>query len=377
MISFGLNWDFWAILFPKSIKARVSLHILFWVFFVAYHLIYFIPLSFEILVSRQTVLAYTLYYARYIPIFYACIRFNKILRKYFKGLALWLAILFSATIIMHFVTVLTFILADRLIGLENTATYFHILGQLYLSPFEKLQTKDLLLLIYDLEDMQLLILPVGILMIKFGILHERRNNQLKADQLKSQLQSLRSQLSPHFVFNIINATFSEILPISKKAATYLAQVSEILRFTLYETSQNAIPLKKEIRALKQLVQLQSIRVVNRTRVTYTQKGKVKPSHQIPTLLLVSLAENAFKHGVYASSLTSSVDIRIEVLDDILLFYISNSKPVAAKATDKKHSGIGLKNLTQSLELHFQNSYSCSISETDEDYTVTLQIPLIF
>lgn len=376
MIGFKRNFDFWALLFPKTMPARVGLHILFWVLFVVYHMIYFIPLSFEIDITRQTVYAYTLYYARYIPIFYFCILSYKLLQQYFFRVALWLILLLIATAITHFMTVMVFYVADHLYGLANTAANFQLLGKLYLSPFQQIRTKDLLLLIYDIEDMQLLILPVGILMIKYGILHERTSSQLKAEQLKSQLQALRYQLAPHFVFNIINSAFAVILPISQKAAAYLGQMSEVLRFALYETTHDTLPLSKEIRALRQLVKLQYSRSDKRAVITLRQKGKVLPAHRIPTLLLVSLAENAFKHGIHTTTGKSRVDIRIEVIEQTLHFFISNTKPATARANRIKSSGIGLKNLSQSLDLHFQTSYSCNILETDDNYSVTLQIPLI-
>ena len=365
------------ILFPATSGRRVYLHVLFWVVFVLYHLLPFIPFTAQQHVTMEMTFSYILYYARFIPIFYGSLLVYHYLEKIINRPLLWMMVLASSIIITHLLTVVMFLFADAWFGIHEGTPAFKKLGEAYLAPFTRLEGKNLLLFIYDVQDIQLLILPVGIKMFKFGIEHERARLNLQTEQLKSELNNLRSQLSPHFVFNVINAAVSQVLPFSQKAAGYLGKMSEILRFTLYEATEETISLQKEITCIKRLVALESMRNINRSKITVSQKGKIRPADKIPTLLLISLVENAFKHGVHATYQSSMVKIQILLTENELDFRIENSKPdlKIEYNQDKSHSGIGLKNISKRLDLLFPGKHQFAIIETSEIFKVQLIIPL--
>jgi len=190
---------------------------------------------------------------------------------------------------------------------------------------------------------------------------------------------LKSQINPHFVFNVLNAAYAKILPISEDAAEYLQKASEILRFSLYETNDEFIKLEKELSYLNQYVELESMRNSRRCKINLEQEGEVREVHQIPTLLLITLVENAFKYGVHATRHYSYVSIRTCIVSDKLEFVIGNSKPEQPAIKSKnpqKTGGIGLANLNKRLQIYYPGDYLFEIKESEKEFLVTVKIPLV-
>jgi two-component system LytT family sensor kinase len=194
-----------------------------------------------------------------------------------------------------------------------------------------------------------------------------------------ELKVPKSQINPHFVFNVLNAAYAKILPISEDAAEYLQKASEILRFSLYETNDEFIKLEKELSYLNQYVELESMRNNRRCKIDFVQEGEVRDAHQIPTLLLITLVENAFKYGVHATRHNSYVSIRICIVSDSLEFVIKNSKPdqPAIKSRNPNTTGgIGLANLNKRLEIYYPDHYLFRKTESEKEFMVTVKIPLV-
>eukprot|EP01093_Parvamoeba_rugata_P003547 TRINITY_DN14763_c0_g1_i2.p1 TRINITY_DN14763_c0_g1~~TRINITY_DN14763_c0_g1_i2.p1 ORF type:complete len:346 (-),score=46.49 TRINITY_DN14763_c0_g1_i2:597-1634(-) len=189
-------------------------------------------------------------------------------------------------------------------------------------------------------------------------------------KLKSELQHLHYQLQPHFFFNSLNNIYSLVDISPEQAKSSIHSLSKLMRYMLYETNVESIPLTKEIDFLKKYIDLMKLRVSDKTTVSYSFPIK-ETGIQIAPLLFISLIENAFKHGVSASQ-TSSIDINMTCDDNTVLFSIENDN-FPKKTDDKSGSGIGLQNLEKRLELSYPDKFSFKTILKNNRFIVTLEI----
>jgi len=366
---------FWG-LFNLSGRLRPGYHIGFWAFFVGYHLMYFLPAFSGQVLDGKLGISYTVYYLRFIPIFYLSVHLFYRLERKFSGLSLLLLMLVVLFGSMHLITLAMYFSLDHLYSLSQLSPAFQAIGGLYLKPLSHRNGWERLFFVYDFQELQLLVLPVGIKMVQFGLRQQMQQARLEKEALRSELNILKSELEPHFVYNVINSAYAKILPISKDAAGYLEKLSQLLEYTLYETNEDWVPLSAEIRGLKRYLQLERLRHGRRLRIIWNHQGGSNAIHKIPTLLMVTLAENAIKHGVRSHSGKSTVRINIHVDMGQLRFSIENDLPFAANKPRKSSAhGLGLKNIQRRLDLLYPGRHEVQIAETAHNYAVTLSIPL--
>lgn len=365
-----------SLLFPTKRRTRLLMHVTFWAIFVISHLLYFWPLSYQIQVTRPMLAAYGLYYLRYIPVFYCCMLVYHRLRGRLVGLQLWLSVLVASLIGIHLSTLAMFYIASITLDIEQAAPAFQMLWRLYMKS-ELLSLEGLFMVFYDFEDLQLLLLPAAIKVFKTAIVNERIRMQIQKEGLLAEINSLKAQLSPHLIFNLLNAAYAELLPFSPKAASYLASLSSVMRYTLYKGTQHTVALKEEIGCLKDILALESARSQSRSKISYKQLGRIKAAHQVPALLLVSLAENAIKHGVHDSDQKSYVRIKANIQDDTLHFWIINSLPQLDESDTGRRpdSGIGLNNIVRRLKAQYPNQHNFTVSRNESSFAVDLMLPL--
>jgi len=363
-------------LFPQSIEKRVLIHLLFWVFFIVNHLLFFIPDFADRIKEKQALWAYILYYGRFIPIFYLTRIIYRTLGTIFTGLTLFISLLFGVLAVTHLTTIIFYQYCHVYIGFQNLPGNFSTYGMHYLTPFSARARADWFVLIYDLLEMQFLVLPLGLKIIKYAVGRKMEEISQQKDKVQSELDYLRAQLTPHFIFNMLNAVQAEVGYVNKKASRYLGQAADLIRFTLYEARQELILLKKELRFIQQFIDLVSLRTSRRSEILFEMRGEVLQKHRIPTLLLLSLIENAFKHSVHATNEISFVNISSVVSEDWLDFRVANSKPqLSVPSGSKKQHGIGLENIRRTLALHFPGMHALDISETKDKFSVIVKIPL--
>ena len=211
---------------------------------------------------------------------------------------------------------------------------------------------------------------------KMAVMNERNN---------MELNFLRMQIQPHFLFNTLNNIYGMVLD-NEKAANSVTKLSELLRFSLSGSKKEWISLAEEILFLTNYIDLERIRhrpekvKVNRTfSATAAEEKRIKP------LLLVNFIENAFKHGVYTSVGKSWVDIHLTANDTGIYFYVANSKPAVVtdghisaqvqqtQEKDRSMGGIGLENVKRRLALEYFEKHSLSIKETAESYIIELNL----
>ena len=196
--------------------------------------------------------------------------------------------------------------------------------------------------------------------------------QLRIEKQEAELNYLKSQTNPHFLFNTLNNIYSLAKDKSDLAPDSILRLSEILRFMLYETGGEYIGIGQETKIISDYIALEKLRYDDSLRVNF--KYEIQDMKQpIPPLLLVPLVENAFKHGASETRHQPFVDIHLTVNQLRLAFFVKNSVEEAPEEEGVKEN-IGLSNLRRQLELLYTD-YELSFQKTDSVFTATLKINL--
>ena len=363
------------LLFPQTQGLRISYHVLFWVLFILLHYSYALPTLLRKTSDPTVTIASFFYFFKIIPEFYLCVGLYYLLRAHLRGFFLFLALFAFALVINHLFSVVLYMGVDRYLGLENMTERFRMFANLYLEPFNFRDPRAWLVFSNDVSEVQFFVLPASLKTVKYAANERIMRQKIQNDALRMELKALKSQINPHFVFNVLNAAYAKVLPVSEEAAEYLHKVSEILRFSLYEMNEEFTKLETELSYVKLYVELESIRNGGRCKINVEQQGEIEGVHRIPTVSLITLVENAFKHGVHSTRHESFVDIRINISGGMLKFDIVNSKPAQPLRSKPGSGGIGLVNLERRLGIYYPGRYKFEKSETDGEFRVSVQMPV--
>lgn len=222
------------------------------------------------------------------------------------------------------------------------------------------------------------ILPIILLFVGFKFAWDAHHKQLELDQLKhaminSELQFLKSQVNPHFLFNNLNNLYSFALENSPKVPDIVLQLSSLLRYMLYESSEQLVPLEKELKYLQDFINLQKLQIEGRGHTTFITSGNTS-NHFIAPLLLISFIENSFKHSSSSQVDQIQIDINISIENHILIMKCENTYSKNIN-NDNLTSGIGLDNVKSRLALLYPKKYKLKISQEDDIYSVELELNL--
>lgn len=193
---------------------------------------------------------------------------------------------------------------------------------------------------------------------------------LEARVKETQLELLKSQLNPHFIFNSLNSISSLTLSNPEKAREMVVKLSTFLRYSLGNKSQRLVNLREEIENCRLYLDIEKIRFGNRLHLEIVVPESCE-SCQIPDMLLQPLFENAIKHGVYESIEPVIVKLTVERIPGFCKITLSNSFEEAGSRTGK---GIGLKNVRERLQLVYGSGDLMIIDRKDHLYKVILRIP---
>lgn len=196
--------------------------------------------------------------------------------------------------------------------------------------------------------------------------------QIEKHALERQLQYLKYQVNPHFFMNTLNNIHALVDIDPERAKASIVELSKLMRYVLYEGNNRLTPLSREVQFLRNYVQLMSMRYTGNVSICL-DVPEVLPDSMLPPLLLVIFVENAFKHGISYRT-KSFVEISLQPHGDRLLFSCRNSRP-EIKHDENMKGGVGLSNVRRRLDLLFPDDYTLDIKETDDTYTVKLEIPL--
>ncbi len=192
---------------------------------------------------------------------------------------------------------------------------------------------------------------------------------------KADLQFLRSQINPHFLFNALNTLYgTALIDGSKKTAEGIQKLGDMMRFMLHDNHQDFIPMSSEINYLKNYISLQKLRIQTGPGITIEENiAEQGCNHVIAPMLLIPFVENAFKHGIHAHE-PSWIKIKLTCDENNIRFEVSNSIHTATENDpEKDHSGIGLGNVRERLHLFYENRHQLQIESDRKEFKAVLII----
>ncbi|PBJ09258.1 sensor histidine kinase [Flavobacterium sp. ACN6] len=209
-----------------------------------------------------------------------------------------------------------------------------------------------------------------IIVFKFYRIHRKQTDAaLLFNQM--QLNSLKGQLNPHFLFNTFNTLYGISLQFPDRTPDLIMKVSQLMRYQLESNSKQCVSLEDELEFINSYVQLEKERVGYRCDITFDSNVDNENAYKISPMLLIAFIENAFKHGTCAIE-KCFVNITISVEKGLLNLHVTNSIP---KKTDVISTKIGLKNTIERLNLIYGKDYKLDIQDDKQIYTVDLEIQL--
>lgn len=209
----------------------------------------------------------------------------------------------------------------------------------------------------------------GGLLIKFvGMWYDR-----KQMALNSELNFLKAQIHPHFLFNTLNNLYALTLNNSPASPNVVLDLSQILRYMLYECNTDYVLLKKDVEIIKNYIALEQLRYGDKLDLNLKIKGEITGQHIAP-LLMIPLIENAFKHGASEMIDDAWINIVLEVEPTSIKLKVSNSKPMEHQQGYRSHFGkIGLANVRKRLELIYPETHHLMIHDEEDMFAVILHI----
>lgn len=211
----------------------------------------------------------------------------------------------------------------------------------------------------------------GAKLIKERLKADRNERRIEHQRLESELQYLKAQVNPHFLFNAINSVYILIRKDPDKAAETLIKLSDLLRFQLYDCSEEKIPVEKEIEYLRNFVELEKVRRGARIKIEWEQIGMLS-GFTIAPFMVIPFLENAFKYVSNHADKPNEVKITFSRTDEHFCVSIFNTH-------DRNYAyevgGIGLKNVKRRLELIYPHNHSLVIDDKPDAYSVNLKIGL--
>ncbi len=199
-------------------------------------------------------------------------------------------------------------------------------------------------------------------------------NELKTTIKESELQFLKSQINPHFLFNNLNNLYSYAIENSPKTPEIILELSSVLRYMLYECREKYVPLAKEVAQLENFINLNEMQIEERGNVHFSAKN-ISTGYRIAPLILIVFIENAFKHSLSTQSDKISIDVKLELSDSGVLEFVCKNSFQPQSNTDNLSQGIGLENVKKRLQLLYPNAHHLKIEKRENQYEVRLTMDL--
>jgi hypothetical protein len=201
---------------------------------------------------------------------------------------------------------------------------------------------------------------------------KRQAQQMLEQKSVAELNLLKSQVQPHFLFNTLNNIYYEAFREAPRTALLIGRLSDIMRYFVDESPKEKVTLSTEVKFLENYIALEEIRIRHGVKVSFYQQFEGNPS--IPPMLLITFVENIFKHGIDRSAAGNAFGLSLVQQDGFLLFTTENPLPADAPKTSLQ--GFGLKNLEKRLILLYGDRFELRTTRTASVYQASLKIPLI-
>ncbi|NJK95051.1 MAG: histidine kinase [Bacteroidales bacterium] len=201
--------------------------------------------------------------------------------------------------------------------------------------------------------------------------NEKLRKEMENQKLTAELSFLKSQINPHFFFNTLNSIYSLAISKSDKTPEAIIKLSELMRFIIYESEKDKVPLRREVEYIQNYVELQKLRVMSNIIVRFWVEGDTNDK-KIEPLLLLPFIENAFKHGI-DSTKECTINIALKVTKNDLWLIVENPVVKPSMKQVKDPEGIGLSNSKKRLELIYGSNSNLNIINTGDVFKVELNI----
>ncbi len=223
------------------------------------------------------------------------------------------------------------------------------------------------------------ILPVITVLSGFKFGWDALGKQREVDALKSvvqesELQFLKSQINPHFLFNNLNNLYSYAIENSPKTPEIILELSGVLRYMLYECREKYVQLSKEISQLKNFINLNELQIEERGKVNFKAEN-IREGYRIAPLILIVFIENAFKHSTASQASDIEIDVVIRLSETGVLEFVCRNSYRPQSNADNLSQGIGLQNVQKRLELLYPDAHQLEIIKGDSSYEVRLTMQL--
>ncbi len=201
---------------------------------------------------------------------------------------------------------------------------------------------------------------------------EARKKEIENEKLTAELNFLKAQIHPHFLFNTLNNLYYLAYTKSENTTEVIAKLSQMMRYMIYDSNHTKVLLTKEIEYIESYIGLERLRLNNQIPIDFSVEGNIS-TILITPFILITFLENAFKHGVTNNNPNAWVKISLRVNGNECLYTVSNSKIPSAQSDNGGKSGIGLQNVHRRLALSYPNQYEMNVDDQMETYTVQLKL----
>lgn len=355
----------------KFLQNRWATHILFWVSLFAITVIRLAVSNRPETVSFSNYLAFSFYTnLAILPSQMICaylLTYYQIPKYLYKKKYLKFALSF---------TVSTYLLAmmARIITIYG-AEPFYVENPTQESILEILTDPLYLVLVYVPSVYFFAILMAAIKVIKDRYKERERIETLKQEKTKAELNYLKAQIHPHFLLNTLNNLYALTLKKSDKAPETVIKLSEMLVYILYKCDEKFVLLENETKLIENYISLEKLRYGDNLKLSFNKKVS-DANARIAPLILLSIVENAFKHGVSGEVDNPEIKIDLELIEDSFTFKVFNTKSEVKQQDDTDYTkGIGVSNVKKQLDLVYPNQYTLDVAEKEKSYQVLLKLNL--
>ncbi|TAJ04387.1 histidine kinase [Marinilabiliaceae bacterium JC017] len=199
-----------------------------------------------------------------------------------------------------------------------------------------------------------------------------KEKELREEKLSTELDLLKAQINPHFIFNALNNIYSLTYTHSEKAPESVLKLSEMLRYVLYECNKPRVPLSAEVDYINNFIAFQQMKSEHPQKISFSCDKRTE-NYEMPPMLFISFIENSFKYSKIEEYEEAFVDINLKLADNELIFSIENSVPFQDMARPGK--GMGIENVKQRLKLLYPAKHDLNVMNMGDKYFVELKINL--
>jgi LytS/YehU family sensor histidine kinase len=194
--------------------------------------------------------------------------------------------------------------------------------------------------------------------------------EIEKEKLTAELNFLKAQVNPHFLFNTLNNLYYLAYSKSENTTEVIEKLSQMMRYMIYDSNYPQVQLSKELEYMQNYISLEKLRLSDRVKIQFTVEGDTDIVRITP-LILITFLENAFKHGITNTAKESWINATLTCSPGKLSFSVVNSKPPVSKVDEK--SGIGLQNVKRRLELSYPGKHKLVMHDTPTEYRVQLDL----